>query len=104
MKPCDACQRVGKSTDRQKAPMTLVPVITEPFRRLVIDTVGPLPQTQSGYRYILTALCPATKFPEAVPLKELSSANVVDALLSIFSRVGFQQKFRATREASSLAY
>lgn len=99
VKTCDACQRVGKSTDRQKAPMTLVPVITEPFRRLVIDTVGPLPQTQSGYRYILTALCPATKFPEAVPLKELSSANVVDALLSIFSRVGFPAEIQSDQRS-----
>lgn len=95
MKTCDACQRVGKSTDRQKAPMTLVPVITEPFHHLVIDTVGPLPQTQSGYRYVLTAFCPATKFPEAVPLKKLSSANVVDALWSIFSRVGFPAEIQS---------
>lgn len=95
VRTCDACKRVGKSTDRLKAPMKLVPVITEPFRRLVIDIVGPLPQTQSGYRYILTALCPATKFPEAVPLKELSSTSVVDALLSIFARVGFPAEIQS---------
>ncbi|XP_077492320.1 uncharacterized protein LOC144103494 [Amblyomma americanum] len=35
---CDTCQRVGKPGDKAKAPMKLVPVITEPFRRLVIDT------------------------------------------------------------------
>ncbi|KAM7298704.1 uncharacterized protein ISCGN_019278 [Ixodes scapularis] len=89
VRSCDVCQRVGKSSDKHKAPMRLVPIITEPFRRLVIDIVGPLPVTQSGYRYILTAVCPATKFPEAIPLKEVNSTNVVDALLSIFSRVGF---------------
>lgn len=95
VKSCDTCQRVGKSTDKLKAPMRLVPVITEPFRRLVIDIVGPLPATQDGHRYILTALCPATKFPEAVPLRELSSAQVVDALLSIFARVGFPAEIQS---------
>ncbi|XP_077519779.1 uncharacterized protein LOC144129485 [Amblyomma americanum] len=44
VKTCDTCQRVGKPGDKVKAPMKLVPVITEPFRRLVIDTVGPLPK------------------------------------------------------------
>lgn len=61
----DACQRIGKSTDKCKAPMVLVPVISEPFRRLVIDIVVPLPESRPGCRYILTALCVGTKFPEA---------------------------------------
>lgn len=95
VKSCDTCQRVGKPTDKLKAPMCLVPVITEPFRRLIIDIVGPLPAAQTGHRYILTALCPATKFPEAVPLRELSSAQVVDALLSIFARVGFPAEIQS---------
>lgn len=95
VRSCDTCQRVGKPGDKAKAPMKLVPIITEPFRRLVIDTVGPLPVTQSGYRHILTVLCPATKFPEAVPLKELSSEEVVKALLSIFARVGFPAEIQS---------
>ncbi|XP_077538732.1 uncharacterized protein LOC144151500 [Haemaphysalis longicornis] len=83
VRTCDVCQRVGKPGDKTKAPMKLVPIITEPFRRLVIDTVGPLPVTTSGYRHILTVLCPATKFPEAVPFKELSSVEIVNALLRV---------------------
>lgn len=75
--------------------MRLVPVITEPFRRLVIDIVGPLPESRSGCRYILTVLCVGTKFPEAVPLKELTSPCIVDALLSIFARVGFPAEIQS---------
>lgn len=95
VRTCDTCQRVGKPGDKVRAPMKLVPVITEPFRRLVIDTVGPLPTTTSGYRHVLTVICPATKFPEAVPLKELSSVEVVNALLSIFARVGFPAEIQS---------
>uniref|UniRef100_A0A6G5ABV5 RNA-directed DNA polymerase n=1 Tax=Rhipicephalus microplus TaxID=6941 RepID=A0A6G5ABV5_RHIMP len=94
VRSCDTCQRAGKSTDKWKAPMKLVPIITEPFRRLVIDIVGPLPESRQGCRYILTALCVATKFPEAIPLKELNSPHVVDALLSIFARVGFPSEIQ----------
>ncbi|XP_064474611.1 uncharacterized protein LOC135388765 isoform X1 [Ornithodoros turicata] len=95
VRSCDSCQRVGKSTDQWKAPLKLVPIITEPFKRLVIDTVGPLPQTKSGYRYILTLLCPATKFPEAVPLKEITSSEIVDALLGVFARIGFPSEIQS---------
>lgn len=95
VRSCDTCQRVGKSTDKWRAPMVLVPVISEPFRRLVIDIVGPLPESRSGCRYVLTALCVGTKFPEAIPLKELNSVSVVNALLSIFSRVGFPSEIQS---------
>lgn len=95
VRSCDACQRVGKPHEKNKAPLRLVPLITEPFRRLVIDTVGPLPVSKSGYKYVLTLLCPATKFPEACPLKELSSAEIVDALLSVFARIGFPAEIQS---------
>lgn len=95
VRSCDACQRVGKPGDKCKAPLRLVPLITEPFRRLVIDVVGPLPKSKSGYKYLLTMLCPATKFPEAVPLRELNSSEIVDALLATFSRIGFPNEIQA---------
>lgn len=88
VRSCNDCQRIRKSSDKHKAQMRLVPIITEQFRRLVIYIVGPLPVTQSGYHYILTAVYPATKFPEIIPLKEVNSTSVVDTPLSIFSRDG----------------
>lgn len=94
VRACDTCQRVGKPNERCKAPLTLVPVITEPFQRLVIDVVGPLPTSRSGYKYILTMVCPATKFPEAVPLKQQCSSEIVDGLLSVFARIGFPREIQ----------
>ena len=95
VRACDVCQRVGKPNEKCKAPLRLVPIISEPFRRVVIDVVGPLPSTKAGYRYALTVMCAATKFPEAVPMKEQSSVEVVNALLSIFARVGFPQEVQS---------
>lgn len=45
--------------------------------------------------YLLTMLCPATEFPEAIPLKELSSSETLDALLTTFSRIGFSAEIQA---------
>lgn len=89
VRSCDACQRLGKANEKRKAPLTLVPLIAESYRRLVIDIVGSLPVTKSRYKYVLTMICPATKFPKACLLKELSSATVVDAVLSVSARIGF---------------
>lgn len=80
----DACQRVGKPHERTKAALRYVILITGPFSHTVMDIVDPLPKIQSGYKCVLTMLCPATKFPEAVPLKELTSIEIMNALLSVF--------------------
>lgn len=48
--------------------------------------------TSSGHKYLLTLLCPATK---AIPLKELSSPEIVHGLLSIFSRMGFPAELQS---------
>jgi hypothetical protein len=89
VKSCDYCQRVGKSGEQKKAPLKLVPIITEVFSKINIDTVGPLPESSKGNRYLLTAICLASKYPEAIPIQSVSSENVTDALLTIFSRIGF---------------
>lgn len=94
VRSCSVCQRTGRPNERLKAPLVEVPLIGEPFRRLVIDIVGPLPVTAAGNRYLLTLICPATKFPEAVLLPELSSTAVVNALLAVFARIGFPREIQ----------
>lgn len=54
----------------------------------MIDCVGPLSRTKSGHKYILTMMCVATRFPEAIPLKNISSRKIVNALIFFFTRVG----------------
>ena len=55
-----------------------VPCISRPFGGIV----GPLTRTTKGHKYLLTAMCLYTRYPEAIPLKG------VDAVLEIFSRHG----------------
>ncbi|GFS83519.1 retrovirus-related Pol polyprotein from transposon 297 [Trichonephila clavipes] len=99
VKTCDQCQRAGKPNDKKKAPLKLVPVIQEVFTKLNIDACGPLPITSKGNRYLITAICMSSKFPEAIPVSDISSVSVTDALLNIFSRMGFPVKYNVTRVA-----
>ncbi|GFW59143.1 retrovirus-related Pol polyprotein from transposon 17.6 [Trichonephila clavipes] len=95
VKTCDSCQRVGKPRDKAKAPLKLVPIISEVFSKLNIDAVGPLPVSTKQNRYLITSICVASKYPEAIPVESITSPNVIDALLSIFSRIGFPREIQS---------
>ena len=49
--------------------MTLMPILEVPFDRLALDIVGPLPKTSQGHRYIVVMVDYATRYPEALPLR-----------------------------------
>ncbi|GFW81767.1 retrovirus-related Pol polyprotein from transposon 412 [Trichonephila clavipes] len=101
VKTCDQCQRAGKPNDKKKAPLKLVPVIQEVFTKLNIDACGPLPITSKGNRYLITAICMSSKFPEAIPVSYISSVSVTDdALLNIFSRMGFPREIQCDQGTS----
>ncbi|XP_035984480.1 uncharacterized protein LOC118558122 [Fundulus heteroclitus] len=86
---CHTCQLVGKPNKPiSPAPLHPIPVLGEPFERVLLDCVGPLPKTKSGYQYILTIMCAATRFPEAIPLRTLKAKNIVKALITFFSTFG----------------
>ncbi|GFY03895.1 retrovirus-related Pol polyprotein from transposon 412 [Trichonephila clavipes] len=95
VKTCDSCQRVGKPRDKVKEPQKLVPIISEVFSKINIDAVGPLPVSTKQNRYLVTSICVASKYPEAIPVESITSPNVIDALLSIFSRIGFPREIQS---------
>ena len=48
-----------------------LPVLTEPWSRIAIDIVGPLPTcTKTQNRFVLTVLNLATHYPEAIALPD----------------------------------
>ncbi|GBM15726.1 hypothetical protein AVEN_262896-1 [Araneus ventricosus] len=80
---------MGKSQNKVKAPLKLVPVITEVFSKIHIDAVGLLPTLSKGRNYLLNAICMSPKYPDAIPVTDMSSVSVADFLLEIISRMGF---------------
>ena len=94
---CDKCQRMSPKGRVKPVPLQQLPIVTEPFSRVSIDLVGPLIPTSEGHRYILTLIDFSTGFPEALPLKEIDSVSVAEALLVIFSRVGIPKEILSDR-------
>ena len=90
---CGICQRTIPKGKVKKAPLEKLPVIDIPFRRVSFDLVGPIyPASHRGYKYILTAVDHASRYPEAVPLKNIDTETVAEAMFDMFSRVGFPQE------------
>ncbi|GFU55691.1 retrovirus-related Pol polyprotein from transposon 412 [Trichonephila clavipes] len=105
VKTCDPCQRASKANDQKKAPMQLVPVISEVFSKLNVDAVGPLPTTPTGNKYLLTVMCMSSKYPDAVPMPDIASTTVVEALFHRSSvEWVFLKKFKRTRELHSRVF
>ena len=58
-----------------------------------MDIVGPIaPPSEAGHRYILTLVDYATRYPEVVSLKKVTTEPVAEALLGIYSRVGIPEE------------
>ena len=87
---CDKCQRMIPKGRVSKVPLGTMPVIEEPFRRMAMDLIGPIsPTSDGGNRFILTMVDYATRYPEAVALPSIDTERVAEAMLEVFSRVGF---------------
>ena len=61
---------------------------SEPFKRVAFDIVGPLTRSKQGYKYILTTICLASRYPDAIPLRDISAETVADGILEVWSRTG----------------
>ena len=95
IKNCHVCQIAGKPNETiPKAPLNPIIVPHEPFHRIIIDCVGPLPKTKKGYQYLLTAMCPTTRFPIAIPVKNISAKTVLQHLLKVFTTYGFPKEIQ----------
>ena len=90
---CDECQKTVQKGNVPKAPLGSMSIIDVPFKRVGIDIIGPIyPGTLEGHRYLLTLVDYATRYPEAVPLKNIDVGSVADGLISIFSRLGIPEE------------
>ncbi|XP_068210592.1 uncharacterized protein [Palaemon carinicauda] len=95
-KSCHSCQKF--SSKPKKVPLVPMPIVNEPFSRIAIDLVGPItPCTKKGHKYILTVIDMATRYPEAVALRNIDTVSVAEALMEIFCRVGIPKEILSDR-------
>ncbi|XP_066980100.1 uncharacterized protein [Macrobrachium rosenbergii] len=95
---CHICQIAGKPNEViPPAPLKIITIPHEPFSKVVIDCVGPLPKTRKGNQYLLTVMCPTTRFPIAIPLPNISAKKIIESLIKIFTILGFPKELQCDR-------
>ena len=103
-KSCHTCQMVGKPNQTiPKAQLQPIPAFDEPFSRVIIDCVGPLPKTKKGCEYLLTIMCASTRFPEAIPLRNIKAKTIVNALVKFFTFVGLPKSIQSDQGSNFMS-
>ncbi|GBO23130.1 Pro-Pol polyprotein, partial [Araneus ventricosus] len=89
---CEKCQL--KSPERQSDKIPITPVVRAPypFHTVNVDLVGEIvPPSGRRHKYCLCLIDQNSRWPEVVPLKNLSAKTTCDALLEIFTRTGIPE-------------
>ena len=101
---CHTCQMVGKPNQLiPKAKLQPIPAVGEPFSRILVDCVGPLTKTKSGNLYLLTIMCVATRFPEAIPLRKINAKSIVGALIKFLTLVGLPKSIQSDQGSNFMS-
>jgi len=80
IRSCDQCQKRGRY--RTPGPLHPIPV-GEPFSKIGIDIVGPLPITKQGNKYIIVATDYFTKWPEAEAISEATGKHIAKFIYQV---------------------
>ncbi|XP_071490828.1 uncharacterized protein [Diadema antillarum] len=101
---CHECQVVGKPQHAiRPAPLIPIPAFEEPFSRVMVDCVGPLPKSKSGCQYLLTVMDVSTRYAEAFPLRSITAKSVLDALLTFFTRYGLPKEIQSDQGSNFMS-
>lgn len=74
-KTCIPCQR-AKIQRHTASAISSFPPTADRFTHTHIDIVGPLPTSPHGHRYLVTMVDRSTRWPEAIPVEEISAETV----------------------------
>ncbi|KAK9687374.1 Integrase zinc binding domain [Popillia japonica] len=88
VKNCQSCQINKTNFKPTRQPMEITSTSDKPFDRLAIDVVGPLPITEEGNRFIITAQDDLTKYSFATPVPNHESKTIAKTLTHIFTYFG----------------
>ena len=92
IKSCEECQRLNNIGPKHKAPLQKMDLASRPFEKIAVDIIGPMAVTSKRQnKYALTMIDFASRWIEAIPLKEITAESICHALLSIFTRFGFPE-------------
>ena len=77
-----------------KAHLQPFPAFDEPFSRIIIDCTGVDPKQS---RVLNVCVCASTRFPEAIPLRNIKTKTIVKALVKFFTFIGLPRSVQSVQ-------
>ena len=100
-KVCNARKSPRRPTEPEQQPL---PVVHQPFDRVAVDFVGPMPVTDKGNKYCLVFVDYASRWPEAFATKDMKASTVANILITeILCRHGAPVQLLSDRGANFLS-
>ena len=88
VKKCNICRRYKKGRT-SPVPILRSPQVSRPWQTIHVDTVGPLPTTEEGNKYIVTFIDVLTRYGMAVAVRDKTARTVARAMFEkIFAVFG----------------
>jgi transposase InsO family protein len=87
LKDCPICQKMSPLLSTVSA-MRFTAASYEPFARITMDSIGPLPTSEEGYKFILVVIDCFTRTLELYPCKSTDAEEAAQYLIEFISRYG----------------
>lgn len=87
LKDCPICQKMSPLLTAVSA-MRFTTASYDPFARITMDTIGPLPLSEEGYKFILVIIDCFTRTLELYPTKSTEADEAAQFLIEFISRYG----------------
>lgn len=101
VKKCKECQ-MNKPSKGCKMPMKITSIAKQPFERIAIDIVGPLPETINGNKYLLTFQDDLTRFVGAIPIANQEADTIAREFVHhIILKYGFRENLTVLSDMGS---
>lgn len=102
LKTCE-CRKNTKVAKKPRPPLRQAPAPDECMQKIGIDFIGPFEKSAKGNKYILTALCHLSNFPEAKAVPSKEAKYVVEFLYELCCRYGAMEVIINDNEKSFTA-
>ena len=100
VRECEQCQRRNPPNPLPKAPLETIRA-THPFQKVTWDVMGPLPASDTGFKYILVITDVFTKWVEAFPLQKTDAEALATTLVNeVISRFGVPSQLHSDQGAN----
>ena len=98
IKSCATCQTIRLGQGSMYAALKTT-ATDRPFRRIHMDTLGPLTRDEQGKAYVIVIIDSFTRFIELFTVGNTTAEEAANCLLSFYGRYGAPEELRTDLES-----